>query len=224
MKTKTPTRSPKKALETPVMSEKETTMNVNVAPRKLFVILALIVLLGGLLIIGAKKYKSIIIAGKVNGKPITRWELEKALNARYAKSTFDDLAGNVLVQQLTAQNQVTVTDDEVNKEIDATTQRLGGKEALQATLDRMGYTNTRFQDEMRIQVLVKKLAEKVIKVEITDDEIMKFFQDNKTLFPKKTFDEAKEDIRQNLLQQKTQQQFTAWFQDQKKKASIQSYL
>lgn len=224
MKTKTTSRLSEKT--TSVMSSEArsgSARKVNRLPKKL-IILALIVLLGGMLIIGAKKYKGLIIAGKVNGSPITRWELEKALNSRYGKQTFDDLASNLLVQQLAAQNQVTVTDDEVSKEIDATTQRLGGKEALTATLDRMGYTMSRLQDEMRVQVLVKKLAEKVLKVEVTDAEIQKFFDDNKTLFPKKTFDEVKEDIKQNLLQQKNQQEFATWFTDQKTKANIQSYL
>lgn len=196
---------------------------VKLVPKK-FIILALIVLLGGMLIIGGKKYKGLIIAGKVNGRPITRFELEKALNSRFAKQTFDDLASNLLVQQLALQNQVTVSEDEVNKEIEATSVRLGGKEALTTTLDRMGYTMDRLRDEMRVQVLVKKLADKVLKIEVTDAEIQKFFDDNKTLFPKKTFDEVKEDIKQNLLQQKNQQEFATWFADQKKKASIQSYL
>ncbi len=224
MKTKTQARLSRKAIDMPIMPERETAMNVSVAPKKFFVVLALIVLLGGLLVLGAKRYKSLIVVGKINGRPITRWELEVALNKRYAKQTFDDLTSNMLIQQLAADNKITVSDAEVNREIDATTQRLGGKEALQATLDRMGYTTTRFQDEMRVQVLVAKLASKVLKVDVTDDEVTKFFNDNKTLFPKKTFDEVKGDIKQNLLQQKTQQQFTTWFADQKKKANIQSYL
>lgn len=205
----------------PILSEKTT---VRTHPSKKFIILALLVLIGGILILGAKKYKNLIIAGKVNGRPVTRFELEMALNSRYGKQTFDDLAGNILVQQLAAKNQITVTDDEVSKEIEATSVRLGGKEALAATLDRMGYTTARLQDEMRIQVLVKKLAEKVLKIEVTDTEIQKFFDDNKTLFPGKTFDEVKEDIKQNLLQQKNQQEFATWFADQKKNAKIQSYL
>lgn len=202
---------------------KESIKKVGTTPKK-FIVLALLILIGGILVFGAKKYKGLIIAGMVNGKPVTRFELELALNNRYGKQTFDDLASNILVQQLAAKNEVTVTDEEVSQEIEATSVRLGGKEALTATLDRMGYTTERLRDEMRIQVLVKKLAEKVLKVEVADDEIQKFFNDNKTLFPDKTFDEVKEDIKQNLLQQKNQQEFATWFADQKKNAKIQSYL
>lgn len=212
-----------KTKTTPGLSKKTAEVRVNRSFKKL-VILVLLVLIGGILILGAKKYKNLIIVGKVNGRPVTRFELEMALNSRYGKQTFDDLASNILVQQLASQNQITVSNDEVSQEIEATSVRLGGKEALDATLDRMGYTVARLQDEMRVQVLVKKLAEKVLKVEVADDEILKFFNDNKTLFPEKAFDEVKDDIKQNLLQQKNQQEFATWFADQKKNANIQSYL
>lgn len=213
----------KKVAKATIAPESIATLRTN-HPSKKFIILAIVILLGGIIVLGSKKYKNLIIVGKVNGRPVTRLELELALNSRYGKQTLDDLASNILVQQLAAKNEVTVTDDEVSKEIEATSVRLGGKEALTATLDRMGYTMARLQDEMRVQVLVKKLAQKVLKVEVTDDEIQKFFNDNKTLFPGKTFDEVKDDIKQNLLQQKNQQEFATWFADQKKNANIQSYL
>ncbi len=223
MKTKTTPKLSKKVVKNSSPSVEVSPQRVD-RPTKRFIILAIIILLGGIIALGSKKYKNLIIVGKVNGRPVTRLELEVALNSRYGQQTFDDLASNILVQQLAAKNEVTVSDDEVSQEIEATSVRLGGKEALTATLDRMGYTMVRLEDEMRVQVLVKKLAEKVLKVEVTDDEIQKFFNDNKTLFPSKTFDEVKEDIKQNLLQQKNQQEFATWFADQKKNANIQSYL
>src|SRR3989344_4169183 len=131
--------SPKSSRKTAVAGmsypePRDTAVNVSVAPKKFFVVLALVVLLGSLLVLGAKKYKGLVIAGKVNGQVITRWQLEKSLNDRYSKQTLDDLAGTILVQQLAKENGVTVTDEDVNNEIAATEQRLGGKEALQTTL------------------------------------------------------------------------------------------
>ena len=155
---------------------------------------------------------------------VSRWELEKALNDRYAKTVFDDLASTTLLKQLAKKNDIVVSKDELKKEIEATEQRLGGKEALQATLDRLGYSQTRFEEEMKTQVTVRKLAEKLFKIEVTDQEVAKFYDDNKTLFPDKKLEEVKLDILQNLTEQKLQQQFTTWFQEEKGKATIQSYL
>ena len=191
--------------------------------RTLVIILAL-VLAAGIGTIIAKRYKNLVIVGKVNGLIVSRWELEKALNDRYAKTVFDDLASTTLLKQLAKTNDIVVSRDELKKEIEATETRLGGKEALQTTLDRLGYSQTRFEEEMKTQVTVRKLAEKLFKIEVTDQEVAKFYDDNKTLFPDKTLDDVKLDIFQNLTEQKLQQQFTTWFQEEKGKATIQSYL
>ena len=192
--------------------------------KKTLVILLAIVLAAGIGTIMAKRYKNLVIVGKVNGLIVSRWELEKALNDRYAKTVFDDLASTTLLKQLAKTNDIVVSRDELKKEIEATETRLGGKEALQATLDRLGYSQTRFEEEMKTQVTVRKLAEKLFKIEVTDQEVAKFYDDNKTLFPDKTLDDVKLDIFQNLTEQKLQQQFTTWFQEEKGKAAIQSYL
>jgi len=192
--------------------------------KKTLVILLAIVLAAGIGTIMAKRYKNLVIVGKVNGLIVSRWELEKALNDRYAKTVFDDLASTTLLKQLAKTNDIVVSRDELKKEIEATETRLGGKEALQTTLDRLGYSQTRFEEEMKTQVTVRKLAEKLFKIEVTDQEVAKFYDDNKTLFPDKTLDDVKLDIFQNLTEQKLQQQFTTWFQEEKGKAAIQSYL
>lgn len=191
---------------------------------KKVVLLLALVLFASLGVLFAKKYKSLFIVGKVNGQVVSRWELEKAMNDRYASTTFDDLASTTLLKQQTKKNDVTVSKDELEKEIAATEQRLGGKEALQSTLDRLGYSQSRFEEEMRTQVMVRKLAEKLFKIEVTDQEVEKFYNDNKTLFPDKKLADVKLDIFQNLTEQKLQQQFTTWFQEEKGKATIQSYL
>ena len=199
-------------------------MKTKTFSKKTLVVLLAIVLAAGIGTIMAKRYKNLVIVGKVNGLIVSRWELEKALNDRYAKTVFDDLASTTLLKQLAKTNDIVVSRDELKKEIEATETRLGGKEALQTTLDRLGYSQTRFEEEMKTQVTVRKLAEKLFKIEVTDQEVAKFYDDNKTLFPDKTLDDVKLDIFQNLTEQKLQQQFTTWFQEEKGKAAIQSYL
>ena len=216
MKRKTQPKSSKKV----VLSEPVVKRGLS----KKAVLLLALVLLAALSILFAKKYRSLFVVGKVNGQVVSRWELEKAMNDRYAKTTFDDLASTTLLKQQTKKNDVTVSKDELKKEIEATEQRLGGKEALQSTLDRLGYSQSRFEEEMKTQVVVRKLAEKLFKIEVADQEVEKFYNDNKTLFPDKKLADVKLDIFQNLTEQKLQQQFTTWFQEEKGKATIQSYL
>ena len=224
MKRKTQSKSSKKVSAASVMPFEEPSLKTGSFSKKTLVILLALVLAAGIGTIMAKRYKNLVIVGKVNGLVVSRWELEKALNDRYAKTVFDDLASTTLLKQLAKKNDIVVSKDELKKEIEATEQRLGGKEALQATLDRLGYSQTRFEEEMKTQVTVRKLAEKLFKIEVTDQEVAKFYDDNKTLFPDKKLEEVKLDILQNLTEQKLQQQFTTWFQEEKGKAAIQSYL
>lgn len=207
-----------------VMPIESETVVTSKPPKKAVLVLLSLLLIVALGVLVAKKYKSLFVVGKVNGQFITRLELEKSMNDRYAKATFDDLASTNLLYQLAASNGVTVSDEELQKEISDTETRLGGKEALNSTLDRMGYTQQRFTGEMNMLVLEKKLAAKLFKAEVSDEEVAKFYTDNKTLFPDKKLDEVKADITNNLVSQKLQQQFTTWFQEQKDKAVITSYL
>ena len=207
-----------------VMPMESETIVTSKPPKKTLLVLLSFLLIISLGVLAAKKYKSLFVVGKVNGQFITRLELEKSMNDRYAKATFDDLASTNLLYQLASQNGVTVSDEELNKEISDTETRLGGKEALNSTLDRMGYTKERFTKEMTMLVLEKKLAAKIFKAEVSDEDVAKFYTDNKTLFPDKKLDEVKADITNNLVSQELQQQFTTWFQEQKDKAVIKSYL
>jgi len=224
MKKKTQSKSSKKVSVESVMSVNEMPMKSRSFSKKTLVIILAIILAAGIGTMMAKKYKSLFIVGKVNGQVVTRWELEKVMNDRYAKTSFDDLASTTLLKQLAKNNDVSVSKDEIKKEIEATEQRLGGKEALQSTLDRLGYSQNRFEEEMKTQVLVRKLAEKLMKIEVTDQEVEAFYNDNKNLFPDQKLADVKLDIFQNLTEQKLQQQFTTWFQEEKGKATIQSYL
>lgn len=224
MNKKTKSKSSKKVSVESVMSVDAMPAKSRSFSKKTLVIILAIILAVGVGTMMAKKYKNIFIVGKVNGQVVTRWELEKTMNDRYAKTSFDDLASTTLLKQLATKNEVSVSQDEIKKEIETTEARLGGKEALQATLDRLGYSQTRFEEEMKTQVLVRKLAEKLMKIEVTDQEVETFYKDNKNLFPDQKLADVKLDIFQNLTEQKLQQQFTTWFQEEKGKAAIQSYL
>ncbi len=224
MKRKTQTRLAKKTSVIATSPTIEGSQNIKSMSRKTLVALLALILVIGLGALTAKKNKSLFIVGKVNDQYVTRLELEKAMNDRYAKSTFDDLVSTVLLKQLAKKNNIVVSADEIKKEVESTETRLGGKEALQSTLERLGYTQIRFEEEMRVQVLVRKLAEKQFKTEVTDQEVAGFYNDNKTLFPDKKLDEVKLEILQNLTEQKLQQQFSTWFQEEKGKATVKSYL
>ena len=191
---------------------------------KFITYLAIVILLGIALFLMAKKYRGLVIAGMVNTSPVTRMELQKVLVERYGKATLDDLIAQKLLQQLAKDNQVVVSNEDIEKETKSLEDRLGGKEALQASMDRFGIDQKKLREEITLVILQKKLSSKLFQVTIEDAEVTKYFNDNKALFDKKTFDEVKADIRQTLTDQKLQEQFSTWFADQQKKAKIQVFI
>lgn len=207
-----------------VLTPVESTVIKSKPSPKFITYLVIVILLGVSLFLLSKKYRGLIIAGTVNSSPITRWELSQALTDRYGKATLDELIATKLLNQLAASNQITVSKDDISKELQALETRLGGKEALQASMTQFGIDEKKLNQEISAVLIQKKLSEKLFKVTVEDAEVTKYFNDNKALFTNKKFDDVKADIKLTLEQQKLQEQFGTWFQDQQKKALIKTFI
>lgn len=190
-----------------------------------FLRLLAIVILSGILIFGViKKYRHLFVVGVVNTTPITRWQLDKVNFSRYGKSSLDEMVNVVLLEQLAKQNGVKIVAADIDSEIADLEQRLGGKEALKANMERFGVDETKLKEEVRSIVLQRKLSQKVFNISITDEEVSTYYNQNKVLFDKKSLDEVKEEIKKSLEQQKVQENFSKWFQEEKSKAKISLFI
>lgn len=207
--------SPFESMATPVKTK---------SPNKFPFLLAVVILIGvgGFLL--AKKYKGLVVAGVVNTQPITRMQFEKVLVGRYGQQAFDEMANNILLEQLAAKNGVKTDSKEVANEIKKYEDQVGGKDALNSMLQKQGMTRADLEEQARITVLANKLAQKLFKVTVEDSEVKKYYDDNKSMFDKKTFDEVKDQIKSYLEQQKVGEKFSEWFQGERLKATIKSYI
>lgn len=198
--------------------------SVKFSPIKFLRLLAIVVLAGILIFGVVKKYRHLFIVGVVNTTPITRWQLDKMVFDRYGKSTLEELVNVTLLDQLSKQNKVTVTEDDIKNETTDLETRLGGKEALKANMERFGVDEAKLREEIRSILLQRKLSQKLFNLTASDEEISKYYNDNKALFAKQTIEEVRDDIKKSLEQQKSQQQFTDWFQEQRTKAKISLFI
>lgn len=190
-----------------------------------FLRLLAIVVLSGILLFGVvKKYRHFFIVGVVNTTPITRWQLDKVNYDRYAKTSLDEMVNVVLLEQLAKQNGVKLVASDIDNEITQLEERLGGKEALKANMERFGVDDAKLREEVRSIVLQRKIAQKVFNISITDEEISNYYTQNKVLFDKKSLDEVKDEIKKSLEQQKVQEDFSKWFQEEKTKAKISLFI
>lgn len=184
----------------------------------------LVVIIGAALFMLANKYRGLVLAGIVNKTPITRWELNQQMTKRYGKTTLDEIVSNLLIKEEAKKMGVEVTDAEVQDEVKKLQEKIGGEDALKDALTQYGLTRAELEEQIRVSVMQKKIAEKLNKSEVTEEEVKEYFKTNATTYTGKKYDEVKDEIAALLKDQKMQQEFSTWFTEIKAKAHIESYL
>lgn len=159
------------------------------------------------------KAKEVLI--KVNNKKLTRQEfnekmepqiayyelytgqtgyLSKPENAetlkKYQENILDSIADEMLQLQKAAELKLVPTEEELNKEVDKTIKEqmeaAGGEEKFNKQLETMKYTMDDFKEIIKTQTIISKLYDHVVKdVAVTDDEISKYYDENKSKFTTK---------------------------------------
>ena len=180
----------------------------------------LIVFLGLLLIIALFLAKSLLFAAFVNGRPISRISLIKQLETQGGSKVLANLIEKSLIFQEAGKQGVKI-DKEV---IDAEFTRIEGllKEqnlTLEKALEMQGETKATLTEQIRLQKTIEAiLGNKII---ITDEEIQKYFEENKSLYPANTkFEDVKQSIREQLLQNKLSEEYAKWIEELRKNAKI----
>lgn len=186
--------------------------------------LVLVVIFGVLSYLLASKYRGLFIAGFVNNQVITRFELNKALAERYGAQVFEEMANDRLLAAEIKKQNITVTQDEVKAELDKITKEYGSEENLNAALAQYGLTLEKAKQSIEKNLAFKKLVEMNGKIEITDEAVTKYFNDNKTMYQGKKIEEVKDSIKEMLYQQELYQKSQEIFGNIRQSAKVNSYL
>jgi foldase protein PrsA len=142
---------------------------------------------------------------EVNGKVITREDLDRAmedLSAQYQgqgfpeqetdeyknlqKSVAERLVNEEILWFEADKLGITVSDDEINQQLDTIKQQSGGDEQFKQQMEQRNYTEDRLKDQIRKSLIFQKLYPEVTKeaVEVTDEQAQKYYADNQALFAK----------------------------------------
>ncbi|WP_454192374.1 foldase protein PrsA [Paenibacillus sp. Marseille-Q7038] len=116
----------------------------------------------------------------VNGTKITKDDLYNELVALGGASTLDNMITMELIDQAAAEANVSITEEDVNAEIEALKTQFGGEEALNAALAQSGMTLDNLKENTEIQVKIRKILEPQTKV--TDEDISTYYEENKDSF------------------------------------------
>lgn len=128
-------------------------------------------------VIAVVLYNSHSKAATVNGENISKDDLNEALMSQYGNSVLDTLISDQIVLQEMDKEKVTVTEEEVAEEMDAYMEQYGGEEAFKEVIDENGVSYDSIEHNIEIYVGSKKLI--TPRIEITDDEMETYFEENK---------------------------------------------
>lgn len=183
--------------------------------------IALVVII---VIVSLVVFRNQFVVATVNGQPISRFALIHELEKQSGKTTLDVLITKTLIDQDASKKNVKVTDQDLNSETKRIEDSLKSQgQELNAILESQGMSKAEFTEQIRIQVLVKKLL--ADKIKVTDQEINEYFEKNKESLPKEMDEKKlKEEIKNQLEQQKLSQESNTFVSDLRNKAKINYYL
>lgn len=194
------------------------------SPFGFFAKLFLVVVLGTVLFLLAQKYRSQFLAGTVNSVPVTRFELNQKMAEKYGKVTFDEISSDRLLKQELKKSGITVSEAEVSAEMAKIVKDYGSDEAFKAALTQYNLTEAKAKESIKQSLGLKKMIEKAYKIEISDEAIKKYFDENKKLFEGKKLEEVSATIKDTLYQQEIYTKSQEWFAGVRKAAKVVSFI
>lgn len=131
------------------------------------------------------------VVAKVNGHEIKKDELlaqvkgvsgtaDGSLNAAYVRQVLDTLIARTLFRQEALAQGLTVTDDEVKKEIDSLRGQFPSPDAFTKALAAEGMNEQQLLERARQEFLVQKYVETKVasKITVTDESVKTFYDQN----------------------------------------------
>jgi len=201
------------------MVKKQDSFDYKITVSKKALVLVFILLFALVLFYFSKKF---FIAATVNGKSISRLAILKKLEKQGGKKILEAMITQVLIRQEAEKRKITVSQKDIDgemKKIEANVISQGI--TLDQALQNQGMKKSDLVEEIRVQLMLQKMAGNDIKV--TDKEIDDFISANKN---QQGFDKEipKEQAAAQLKQQKSQQKIQSFVSDLKAKAKINYFV
>lgn len=116
----------------------------------------------------------------VDGEAITANDLYNAMLEHVGSQTVDQLITERLINKEAEKANIEVTDADLNEEIDKIKKNFPDEATFNQQLAAIGYTLESFKKQMEPQVKLTKLLEP--QIEVTDEELQKYYDDNKAMY------------------------------------------
>mgnify|MGYP000276848683 CR=1 FL=1 len=138
---------------------------------------AAVVVIAVVLIIGMKSNE---VVARVGDQKITKEELYNQLVEYYGKNVLESMIADKIVAMEIEKQNITVTDEELQEKLDEFVESYGGEEYVSMMLSMQGMTMDDLREDMLSYLKRLKLIEP--RIEVTDEEISEYFEENKANF------------------------------------------
>ena len=167
------------------------------------------------------------VVARVNNQDITKEELYQALVEQNGAEALDALISDKIIELELQKQKITVTEEAVQEELQKAINEFGGQEAFDQALKSYGYTLEGMKEDIRKNLKVTKMLEP--QITITDDEMKKYFDENKDSFKKEdgtpsTYEESKASIKEILFNEKLQTAYSTWYDAKYNEYKVENLL
>jgi len=120
------------------------------------------------------------VVAKIGEEEISKDQFYDRLLEMYGSQVLDSMITEKIVELEAKKAKISVTDEDVQKELDKMIEQVGGEEMFNFQLAYSGYTMDQMKEELKNYLTIVKILEP--KIEITDEEINSYFEENKDRF------------------------------------------
>lgn len=113
----------------------------------------------------------------VDGEKITQEELNNATLKQYGPTVLDTLISNKVIELEAEKEGITVSDEEIQEEIDQLIEMYGGEEAFEQVIASNNIDEAGLEEDIETYELTSKLM--ALTIDITDEEITTYYEENK---------------------------------------------
>lgn len=228
-KSKKKNKSPKKKLK--IKFKKPSWEDIKSSKVTKYSLIVLLVLLFFVAVdFGVQYLNNDYSAAVVNGNRITDREYYDRLDQSYGSSVVSQLIEEELIRQEAQKQDVTATEEEIQKDLQEVTEQVGGEEQLNLSLEAYNLSIEDLKKQIELDILKRKILEPTI--DYTDEDVMAFFEDySELMFPEEAenleegelldYESHKEETLNYFLQQEIETASSTWLTELKEQASIQ---
>jgi len=164
--------------------------------------------------------KGWLVVAMVGWHPITRFAFIKELEKRNGKKVLEELVLKNLILQEASRKKINVDSKDVDEELQKIRENLNAQGiTLEGVLAEQGLRIEDLKETIKMQKLIEGIVKD--KINISDEEMRTFFEENKSSFPKEAkFEDYKDDITKRLFQEKLYSEYQKLIEDLKTKTNV----